>query len=111
MVRTGSGTLVDWANVCVEVRNAIHFRGGGAALECLDARALEKWQALARNAKEWQAVASNGKTDAWTGFRPLRPGSEGGDNCTGALEARNRGREPHGFVKCDSSCLCNSFGS
>ena len=30
----------------------------------LDARAPEKWQAVARNNKEWQAVAKNGKTGA-----------------------------------------------
>ena len=27
----------------------------------------------------------------------------------GELAVENRGREPHGFVKCDSFALCNSF--
>jgi hypothetical protein len=38
----------------------------------LDARAPEKWQAVARNNKEWQAVAKNGKTGASAGKRQLR---------------------------------------
>ena len=67
----------------------------------------KEWQAMA---SEWQAVAKNGKTGVWAGKRPLRLGSKVGNQCAGALEARNRGREPHGFVTRDSSSLCNSFG-